>query len=198
MPDEPLNASAREASRSVLDWTDLPPLEDLRSPDPERQNEAWSRAYPVFWRNGTIIARARLEGTSFQEEAVEKALAELIANIHRYVDDNLQGLFSRMVQFRVIDVYRKQVKRREELPDWKEVGHVPETRNREIARALHDCVSRLNEAQRKVMQGLLACLSDREVSDQTGLPVNTVYSYKHRAIPSLRRCLERKGFTSVL
>lgn len=145
-----------------------------------------------------IIARARIAGSSFQEEAVEMALAELMGKLRRYSDDNLPGLFARMVRNRVIDVYRKQVKRREELPEWKEPGHVPDHKSREIALALHDCVARLKDAQREVMRELLDGLSLQAVATHLNKPANTVISHKHRSLPLLRRCLESKGFHSYL
>jgi RNA polymerase sigma factor (sigma-70 family) len=138
------------------------------------------------------------------EDLVQTVLASVLAQVRSKTAVRELRAFLKYRAWGVLSDHRKRRRTRsveEPAPtmDHSETQGDPQVQalRGELGQALADCVKRLNQKEREVVELRHAGgLSTKEIAARLGLEQATVYVRWHRALHSLEQCLAAKGFQS--
>jgi RNA polymerase sigma factor (sigma-70 family) len=153
-----------------------------------------------------LLARAARSARSVQdaEDALQEAFAGALANLDSLaLVENLPGWIFASLRNRLADLWRRSTRRRlagetavaaEALAEIAAAtGLSPEdgAELAELSEALAEAIGALPPEQRFVIEGqALEGLGFRELSEQSGVPINTLMARKRYAIAKLARALQ--------
>lgn len=182
-----------------------PALDALRSTDERLSEREWSRAYPLLWRDGMMVARCALGGAENEaqrEDIVATALSQVMRgvieeNSESYNGmpgfDDLLGMMRSVTRCRVVDFLRQRGRRREDAVD--ELPEPPPVPVEDLPYTMAELMAQVETLDPPLPDifndRFLLGWNTTEIAERRQMNVNTLLTYFARGFKLLRERLQR-------